>query len=93
MVNTANRRYSVWTKYTLAGMSSHLSGFMLIAAAIPGSFLFAMVALPLYAIIAPLLNFSLPFTGIVPRLWADAIFYFVLLLFPIVCLLRDYMWK
>jgi hypothetical protein len=61
--------------------------------AIPGSFLFTMGALPIYAIIAPLLNFSLPFTGIVPRLWADAVFYFVLLLFPIVCLLRDYAWK
>ncbi|WVQ80831.1 hypothetical protein IAT38_002938 [Cryptococcus sp. DSM 104549] len=69
----------VWTKYTLA--------------AIPGSFIFTMVALPLYAIIAPLLNFSLDYRGIVPRLWADAVFYFVLLLFPIVCLLRDYVWK
>ncbi|WVO16102.1 hypothetical protein L204_103768 [Cryptococcus depauperatus] len=69
----------VWTKYTLA--------------AIPGSFIFTMVALPLYAIIAPLLNFSLEYTGIVPRLWADPVFYFVLFLFPIICLLRDYVWK
>ncbi|TYJ54546.1 hypothetical protein B9479_004773 [Cryptococcus floricola] len=69
----------VWTKYTLA--------------AIPGSFIFTMVALPIYAIVAPLLNFSLEFTGIVPRLWADPIFYFVLFLFPIICLLRDYVWK
>ncbi|WRT66492.1 uncharacterized protein IL334_003451 [Kwoniella shivajii] len=69
----------VWTKYTLA--------------AIPGSFVFTMVALPLYAIIAPLLNFSLDYKGIVPRLWADAAFYFCLLLFPVVCLLRDYVWK
>ncbi|KAK8864519.1 hypothetical protein IAR55_001769 [Kwoniella newhampshirensis] len=69
----------VWTKYTLA--------------AIPGSFVFTMIALPLYAIIAPLLNFSTDYRGIVPRLWADAVFYFVLLLFPIICLLRDYVWK
>nr|XP_019046460.1 phospholipid-transporting ATPase [Kwoniella bestiolae CBS 10118]OCF25390.1 phospholipid-transporting ATPase [Kwoniella bestiolae CBS 10118] len=69
----------VWTKYTLA--------------AIPGSFVFTMVALPLYAIIAPLLNFSLDYKGIVPRLWADAAFYFCLVLFPVVCLLRDYVWK
>lgn len=61
--------------------------------AIPGSFIFTMIALPLYAIIAPLLNFSLEYTGIVPRLWADPVFYFVLLLFPIICLLRDYVWK
>ncbi|WVR06936.1 hypothetical protein IAU60_003972 [Kwoniella sp. DSM 27419] len=69
----------VWTKYTLA--------------AIPGSFAFTMVALPLYAIIAPLLNFSLDYKNIVPRLWADAAFYFCLILFPVVCLLRDYVWK
>ncbi|UOH79359.1 hypothetical protein LQV05_000363 [Cryptococcus neoformans] len=69
----------VWTKYTLA--------------AIPGSFIFTMIALPLYAIIAPLLNFSLEYTGIVPRLWGDPVFYFVLLLFPVICLLRDYVWK
>jgi phospholipid-transporting ATPase len=52
-----------------------------------------MVALPLYAIIAPLLNFSKPYQGIVSRLWGDAVFYFVLLLFPTICLLRDYVWK
>lgn len=69
----------VWTKYTLA--------------AIPGSFIFTMIALPLYAFIAPLLNFSLEYKGIVSRLWADAVFYFVLILFPVVCLLRDYCWK
>ena len=70
---------SVWTKYTLA--------------AIPGSFIFTMIALPIYALVAPLLNFSRPYTGIVPRLWGDAVFYFVLLLFPVICLLRDYVWK
>ena len=52
-----------------------------------------MIALPLYAFIAPLLHFSLPYTGIVPRMWADPVFYFCLLLFPIVCLMRDYVWK
>lgn len=70
---------SVWTKYTLA--------------AIPGSFAFTMVALPLYTIVAPLLNFSMPYQGIIARLWGEAGFYFCLLLFPIVCLLRDYVWK
>ncbi|ORX35777.1 putative calcium transporting ATPase [Kockovaella imperatae] len=69
----------VWTKYTLA--------------AIPGSFIFTMVALPLYAIIAPLLKFSMAYQNIVPRLWADPVFYFVLILLPMVCLLRDYVWK
>ena len=52
-----------------------------------------MIALPLYAVIAPLVGVSKDYRGIVPRLWADAVFYFVLILFPIVCLLRDYVWK
>lgn len=69
----------VWTKYTLA--------------AIPGSFLFTMIALPLYAFIAPLTGVSMEYKGIVQRLWGDAVFYFVLILFPVVCLLRDYCWK
>ncbi|RXK37094.1 phospholipid-transporting ATPase [Tremella mesenterica] len=69
----------VWTKYTLA--------------AIPGSFAFTMIALPLYALIAPLANFSVAYRGIVPHLWGIAVFWFVLVLFPVVCLLRDYVWK
>ena len=69
----------VWTKYTLA--------------AIPGSFVFTMIALPIYAFVAPLLNFSLEYTGIVPRLWTSGVFYLCLLLFPVMCLLRDYVWK
>lgn len=69
----------IWTKYTLA--------------AIPGSFIFTMIALPLYAFVAPLIGFSLPYKNIVHRLWSEATFYFVLILFPVVCLLRDYCWK
>ncbi|KAF7321513.1 P-type phospholipid transporter [Mycena kentingensis (nom. inval.)] len=69
----------LWTKYT--------------AAAIPGSFLFAMLFLPLYAVVTPLLGFSQEYDGLVPRLWSDAIFYLVLLFLPLVCLVRDYAWK
>ncbi|KAG8883990.1 hypothetical protein FRB97_005434 [Tulasnella sp. 331] len=69
----------LWTKYTVA--------------AIPGSFLFTMVALPLYALVAPNLGFSTEYYGIVPRLWGDAIFWFTILLLPFVCLIRDYGWK
>jgi len=61
--------------------------------AIPGSFIFTMVALPIYALVAPLLNFSLEYRGIVPHLWTSGIFYLCLLLFPIICLSRDYVWK
>ncbi|KAJ7128986.1 calcium transporting ATPase [Mycena crocata] len=69
----------LWTKYTVA--------------AIPGSFLFAMLFLPLYALVTPGLGFSQEYDGLVPRLWTDAIFYLVLLLIPIFCLSRDFAWK
>ncbi|CUA74534.1 phospholipid-translocating ATPase [Rhizoctonia solani] len=69
----------LWTKYTVA--------------AIPGSFIFTMIFLPLYALAAPAIGFSTEYDGIVPRLWSNWVFYFTLLLLPSVCLLRDYVWK
>ncbi|KIJ65780.1 hypothetical protein HYDPIDRAFT_109790 [Hydnomerulius pinastri MD-312] len=69
----------LWTKYTVA--------------AIPGSFVFTMLFLPLYAYVAPAIGFSTEYYGLVPRLWTDAVFYFMLLLVPIVCLARDFAWK
>ncbi|EGO00863.1 hypothetical protein SERLA73DRAFT_167084 [Serpula lacrymans var. lacrymans S7.3] len=69
----------LWTKYTVA--------------AIPGSFVFTMLFLPLYATVAPAIGFSTEYYGLVPRLWTDAVFYFVLLLIPIFCLSRDLAWK
>jgi len=70
----------VWTKYTVA--------------AIPGSFAFTMAFLPIYAVVAPLINgLSREYEGLVPRLWTDWVFYLTLLLLPAVCLLRDFAWK
>ncbi|KAL4252396.1 Phospholipid-transporting ATPase [Abortiporus biennis] len=69
----------LWTKYTVA--------------AIPGSFIFTMFFLPLYAVVAPAIGFSTEYRGIVPRLWSDGVFYFVLILIPIFCLSRDFAWK
>ncbi|KAG8901247.1 hypothetical protein FRB99_005456 [Tulasnella sp. 403] len=69
----------LWTKYTVAAM--------------PGSFVFTMIFLPLYALIAPALHFSTEYAGIVPRVWGDSVFYFSLILLPFVCLIRDYVWK
>ncbi|KAJ3733837.1 calcium transporting ATPase [Lentinula guzmanii] len=69
----------IWTKYTVA--------------AIPGSFAFTMIFLPIYAVVAPAIGFSMEYENIVPRLWTDAVFYFVLLLVPIFCLSRDFAWK
>ncbi|KAF8756597.1 Phospholipid-transporting ATPase [Rhizoctonia solani] len=69
----------LWTKYTVA--------------AIPGSFIFTMIFLPLYALAAPAIGFSTEYAGIVPRLWENGVFYLTLLLLPVVCLIRDYVWK
>ncbi|KIK92679.1 hypothetical protein PAXRUDRAFT_829729 [Paxillus rubicundulus Ve08.2h10] len=69
----------LWTKYTVA--------------AIPGSFVFTMLFLPLYATIAPAIGFSTEYYGLVPRLWTDGVFYFMLLLVPMFCLSRDFAWK
>ncbi|KAJ7594628.1 calcium transporting ATPase [Mycena floridula] len=69
----------LWTKYTVA--------------AIPGSFIFAMGFLPIYALVAPAIGFSTEYAGMVPRLWTDWVFYFALLLVPIFCLARDFAWK
>lgn len=52
-----------------------------------------MAFLPLYALIAPLTRVSREYSGIVPRLWGDGPFYFCLILFPVLCLSRDYVWK
>ncbi|KIY53948.1 calcium transporting ATPase [Fistulina hepatica ATCC 64428] len=69
----------IWTKYTVA--------------AIPGSFVFTMLFLPLYATVAPIIGFSTEYQNIVPRLWTNSVFYFVLLYIPIFCLARDFVWK
>jgi phospholipid-transporting ATPase len=65
----------------------------LCSAAIPGSFVFAMVFMPIYALVTPEIGFSTEYRGLVPRLWGNSVFYFSLLLVPIVCLARDYVWK
>lgn len=70
---------SIWTKYTLL--------------AIPGSFVFTMAFLPIYALVAPLIGFSKEYTGIVPRLWSNLIFWMTILGLPFLLLLRDFAWK
>ncbi|KAK4055166.1 aminophospholipid translocase [Microbotryomycetes sp. JL201] len=69
----------IWTKYTLL--------------AIPGSFVFTMAFLPLYALIAPLTGLSKEYSNIVPRLWSNAVFWFTILGMPFVLLTRDFAWK
>jgi phospholipid-transporting ATPase len=69
----------IWTKYTVA--------------AIPGSFLFTMAFLPIYAVVAPAIGFSTEYEGLVSKLWTNGVFYLMILLVPVLCLARDFVWK
>ncbi|KAK1232321.1 aminophospholipid translocase [Marasmius sp. AFHP31] len=88
----------IWTKYTVAGKPfpptsrPYIADF-LSSSAIPGSFAFTMVFLPIYALAAPAIGFSTEYEGIVDQLWTNGIFYFMILMVPILCLARDFAWK
>lgn len=69
----------LWTKYTLL--------------AIPGSFAFWMVFLPIYGTVAPKLNFSTEYFGTIPKIFSSAVFWFTILLIPVFSLMRDFAWK
>lgn len=61
--------------------------------AIPGSLLFWLVWLPLYAIVAPAIGFSEEYYGINVHLYTNIKFWATLFLLPTFCLLRDFCWK
>ncbi|MBW0469719.1 hypothetical protein O181_009434 [Austropuccinia psidii MF-1] len=69
----------LWTKWTLL--------------AIPGSFILTMILLPLYGTIAPKMGISKEYDGLMPVMLKSWIFYFCLILLPILCLIRDFAWK
>jgi len=52
-----------------------------------------MLFLPVYAIAAPAIGFSKEYEGIVRHLWSNGIFYLVILMFPVLSLSRDFVWK
>lgn len=69
----------LWTKYTFA--------------AIPGSFVFTIALLAIYALIAPRLGFSKEYDGILGPLYGFSGFWLSILVVPTVCLARDFCWK
>lgn len=69
----------LWTKYTFA--------------AIPGSMVFTLAFIAVYAYVAPAIGFSKEYEGIVPRLYGLSITWFCMIIVPVVCLLRDFCWK
>ena len=89
---------SIWTKYTVAGMTvsrdcGPLNLINHVLLAIPGSFVFTMLFLPLYIVVAPSIGFSVEYRGLDPRLFTDSVFWFTILLVPAICLCRDFVWK
>ncbi|ORX61690.1 phospholipid-translocating P-type ATPase [Hesseltinella vesiculosa] len=71
----------IWTKWTWI--------------AIPGSMVIWFVFLPLVSYVGPLLPWGifLEYVGIVPALWGNINYWLFFILVPLVCILRDYLWK
>ncbi|KAF2100737.1 putative phospholipid-transporting ATPase [Rhizodiscina lignyota] len=70
---------NLWTKYTVL--------------AIPGSLAVWFIYLPIYATVAPKLGFSTEWAGVLPRLFSSPVFWVMIVVLPVLCLLRDIAWK
>ncbi|KAA8630581.1 hypothetical protein SMACR_06469 [Sordaria macrospora] len=68
-----------WTKYHVI--------------AIPGSMAVWIVFVAVYGEVAPKLNISVEYFGVVPRLFTSPIFWIEMPTLAILCLLRDFAWK
>lgn len=70
---------TMWTKFTVF--------------AIPGSFIIWLVWFPAYATIAPLINVSQEYRGVLKATYPSITFWATVFSVPVLCLLRDYAWK
>lgn len=70
---------NIWTKYTVL--------------AIPGSMALWFILLPVYATVAPKLNISTEYIGVIQRMFPDPRFWAMLCVLPPLCLIRDFAWK
>lgn len=70
---------SQWTKFTLV--------------AIPGSFVVWLIVFPLYAVIAPKVNVSKEYNGIMPFVYGSCVFWLSIIVVPALCLMRDFLYK
>ena len=68
-----------WTKYHVA--------------AIPGSMVIWIVFIVVYGTVAPKLNISVEYFGVIPRLFTSPIFWIEMPTLAILCLARDFCWK
>jgi hypothetical protein len=70
---------NIWTKYTVI--------------AIPGSVAIWFIFLPIYAFVAPKLNFSTEYVNTLPIIMSSPRFWLTIIALPAVCLIRDFAWK
>lgn len=70
---------TMWTKFTLL--------------AIPGSFILWLIWFPIYAIVAPLINVSQEYTGVLNATYPSLTFWSMVFGVSILCLARDLAWK
>ena len=68
-----------WTKYHVL--------------AIPGSMAIWYIFIAVYGIVAPMLNFSTEFHGLVPRMFTSPVFWLQSVVLAVLSLLRDFVWK
>jgi phospholipid-transporting ATPase len=71
--------FSNWTKYTWI--------------AIPGSLLVWIIFLPIYGNVAPGFHVSTELYGLPKPLYGSGAFWFCLILVPLLCVFRDFIWK
>ncbi|KAK9469767.1 hypothetical protein V1512DRAFT_256974 [Lipomyces arxii] len=70
---------NLWTKYTVI--------------AIPGSLILWLIFFPIYSTVAPLVNVSTEYRGVLPNMYGSLVFWAMSLLLATACLLRDFTWK
>ncbi|KAF4467356.1 phospholipid-translocating atpase [Fusarium albosuccineum] len=70
---------SNWTKYHVL--------------AIPGSMAFWYLFIAVYGIVAPMAGVSKEYHGVIPKLFANPVFWLQTVNLAVMCLLRDFVWK
>lgn len=70
---------SNWTKYHVLS--------------IPGSMGIWIVFIAAYGTVAPMVNFSTEYHGVMPRLYSSPVFWLQTVVLAVLCLVRDIVWK
>jgi phospholipid-transporting ATPase len=58
-----------------------------------GSFMIWFTFLPIYSAIYPTIDFAREMSGLAAQMYGSGIFWFFVIIAPIICLTRDYIWK